>query len=88
MDTRCWNVDMHMIRGEDKPYNYRLFCHDCHLEQPNVNDYEATDKWVRETNVGMYEKIREIFDTLWKDVTNHWGENLNNSTKKWRMQKD
>jgi len=100
MDTRCWrcgykrhtekcHVIPYSLGGEDKPYNYRLFCHDCHLEQPNVNDYEATDKWVRETNVGMYDsfwKIREIFDTLWKDVTNHWGENLNNSTKKWMSQ--
>lgn len=97
MDTHCWrcgykrhtetcHVIPYALGGEDSPYNYRLFCHDCHLEQPNVNDYDATDKWVRETNVGMYEsfwKIREIFASLWHDVTNHWGEKLNNSTKEW-----
>ena len=28
-------------------------------------------------------KIREIYNLLWKDVTNHWGEKLNESTKEW-----
>ena len=97
MNTRCWrcgherhtekcHVIPYSLGGEDKPYNYRLFCSDCHLEQPNVNDYDATDEWVRETNVGSYDcfwKIREIFNTLWEDVTRHWGQKLNNSTKEW-----
>lgn len=100
MDTHCWrcgherptercHVIPHSLGGEDKPHNYRLFCRDCHFEQPNVNDYEATDKWVRETNVGMYNtfwKIREIYDSVFDDVTWHWGENLNNSTKEWMNQ--
>ena len=97
MDKRCWrcgyetstercHVIPHSLGGKDEPSNYRLFCHDCHLEQPNVNDYDATDNWVRETNVGTYDvfwEIREIFDELQEEVTFHWGEKLNLSTKKW-----
>ena len=97
MDTRCWrcgykrhtekcHVIPYSLGGDDKPHNYRLFCHDCHLEQPNVNDYEETDKWVRETNVGTYNtfwKVREIHSSLYNEVTNHWGESLNDATKKW-----
>lgn len=97
MDTHCWrcgyerhtercHVIPYSLGGEDKPSNYRLFCPDCHLEQPNVNDYDATDKWVRETNVGSYNsfwKIREIYRSIFTDVTYHFGQNLNKSTKEW-----
>ena len=97
MDTRCWrcgyesdtekcHVIPYSLGGEDKPQNYRLFCYRCHLEQPNVNDYDATDKWVKETNVGSYDsfwKIREIYKSVFDDVTYHFGEKLNKSTKEW-----
>lgn len=97
MDTHCWrcgyetatercHVIPHSLGGKDEPSNYRLFCYDCHLEQPNVNDYDATDEWVRETNVGMYNsfwKIREIYNEVLEEVTFHWGQKLNESTKKW-----
>ena len=97
MDTHCWrcgyethtercHVIPHALGGKDEPSNYRLFCSSCHKEQPNVKDYNATDKWVRETNVGVYEqfwKIREIFISTINDVTNHWGEKWNYSTKEW-----
>ena len=72
--------------GKDEASNYRLFCYSCHIEQPNVNDYGATDEWVRRTNVGTYNtfwKVRKIYNSLWKDVTNHWGQDLNESTKAW-----
>jgi len=99
MHNRCWrcgykrhtekcHVIPYSLGGEDIPSNYRLFCHDCHLEQPNVNDYNATDNWVRETNVGTYDcfwKIREIFYSVRDDVTYHFGEKLNNSTKEWMV---
>jgi hypothetical protein len=74
------------LGGEDTPSNYRLFCNDCHREQPNVKDYDATDKWVRETNVGMYNifwKIREIFQSIGDDISYHWGDTPNSSTKEW-----
>jgi len=97
MDTHCWrcgyeshtercHVIPHALGGKDEPSNYRLFCSSCHKEQPNVNDYNATDEWVRKTNVGVYEqfwKIREIFISTVNDVTNHWGEKWNYSTKEW-----
>lgn len=101
MHNRCWrcgyerytercHVIPYSLGGEDKPSNYRLFCPDCHLEQPNVNDYNATDEWVRETNVGSYDsfwKIRKIFKSVFDDATWHFGEKLNESTKKWMATK-
>ena len=45
---------------------------------------------MRETNVGTYNtfwKIRKIFISLFDEVTNHWGQQLNLSTKKW-MEKE
>ena len=98
MDTHCWrcghktpdvqrcHVIPYSLGGKDEASNYRLFCYSCHVEQPNVKDYEATDKWVRETNVGTYNtfwKVREIHSSLYNEVTNHWGESLNDATKKW-----
>tara|TARA_Y100000114_G_C11530968_1_gene218007 strand:- start:41 stop:523 length:483 start_codon:yes stop_codon:yes gene_type:complete len=98
MDTHCWrcghetpdvercHVIPYSLGGKDEASNYRLFCYSCHIEQPNVNDYGATDEWVRRTNVGTYNtfwKVRKIYNSLWKDVTNHWGQDLNESTKKW-----
>jgi hypothetical protein len=97
MDTHCWrcgyerhtekcHVVPHSLGGEDKPYNYRLFCHDCHLEQPNVNDYKATDEWVRRTCVGTYNtfwKHRENFWRTYLKTTSHWGEKINQETAKW-----
>lgn len=97
METYCWrcgcerhtercHVVPHSLGGEDTPSNYRLFCKDCHREQPNVKDYDATDKWVRETNVGTYNmfwKIREIFQSVGDEVSWHWGDTLNSSTKQW-----
>ena len=101
MDTRCWrcghekntqrcHVIPHSLGGEDKPYNYRLFCELCHFEQPNVFDYNATDKWVRDTCVGSYDVFwtyREIWYKLDKQVSVHWGENLNKSTIEWKLNK-
>ena len=98
MDTRCWrcgyerptercHVIPDALGGEDKPSQYRLLCNDCHLENPNVNDPNAMDEWIRSTGVGVYDtfwRIREIWDSVWEDVTFHWGEkHLSNSTKEW-----
>ena len=97
MDTRCWrcgyerntercHVIPDSLKGEDTPSNYRLLCHDCHLEAPNVNDPNAMDNWIRATGVGMYDifwKIREIWKSCLEDVTYHWGENFNDSTLEW-----
>jgi hypothetical protein len=97
MDTRCWrcgyerntercHVIPDSLEGEDTPSNYRLLCHDCHLEGPNVNDPNAMDEWIRSTGVGMYDtfwKIREIWKSCWEDITYHWGENFNDSTLEW-----
>jgi len=97
MDIRCWRCGYkrntercHIIPdsldGKDTPSNYVLLCNDCHIEAPNVNDPNEMDNWIRSTNVGMYDnfwKIREVWDSVWKDVTNHWGEKLNDSTKEW-----
>ena len=98
MATRCWrcgyeretercHVIPKSLGGEDKPYNYRLFCHDCHLEQPNVNDYEATDKWVRKTCYGFYDtfwEVRKITKEVLDETTIHWGQpGINESTKDW-----
>jgi len=66
MNKLCWrcghkrktqkcHVIPYSLGGKDIPSNYRLFCHDCHLEQPNVNDYNATDKWVRDTRSCTYD---------------------------------
>jgi len=82
---RC-HVIPYSLGGEDIPSNYRLFCHDCHLEQPNVNDYEATDKWVRETNIGTYNifwVIRETFDEVYEETISHFGKKTNQSTLEW-----
>jgi len=98
MDTRCWrcgyerntqraHVIPDTLGGEDIPSQYRLLCDDCHKENPNVNDPNAMDEWIRSTGVGMYDafwKIREVWDSLWEDVTWHWGEKqLSDSTKEW-----
>ena len=97
MNTRCWrcgyerntercHVIPDSLKGKDIPSNYRLLCHDCHLENPNVNDPDAMDIWIRSTSVGMYDtfwKIREIYASVWDDATYHWGEKLNYSTKEW-----
>ena len=97
MNTRCWrcgykrntercHVIPHSLGGIDEPSNYRLLCHDCHLENPNVNDPNAMDNWIRSTGIGQYDafwKIRECFDSVWEEVTIHWGEKLNDSTKEW-----
>ena len=97
MNTRCWrcgykrntercHVIPHSLEGIDEPSNYRLLCHDCHLENPNVNDPNAMDDWIRSTGIGQYDafwKIRECFDSVWEEVTIHWGEKLNDSTKEW-----
>jgi len=97
MNTRCWrcgykrntercHVIPHSLEGIDEPSNYRLLCHDCHLENPNVNDPNAMDDWIRSTGIGQYDafwKIRECFDSVWEEVTYHWGEKLNDSTKEW-----
>ena len=97
METRCWrcgyerkteraHVIPDSLKGEDKAYNYRLLCHECHLENPNVNDPNEMDNWIRSTGVGVYDtfwEIRKIWDSVWEDSTYHWGEKLNDSTKEW-----
>tara|TARA_B100001057_G_scaffold442539_1_gene478006 strand:+ start:518 stop:1051 length:534 start_codon:yes stop_codon:yes gene_type:complete len=101
MHSHCWrcgyerhtekcHVVPHSLGGEDKPYNYRLFCHDCHLEQPNVNDFKATDEWVRRTCVPTYNtfwKHRENFLRTYFKTTYHWGEKINQETAKWIINK-
>ena len=97
METRCWrcgyerkteraHVIPDSLKGEDKAYNYRLLCHECHLENPNVNDPNEMDNWIRSTGVGVYDtfwEIRKIWDSVWEDSTYHWGKKLNDSTKEW-----
>jgi len=34
----------------------------------------------------IFWKIRETYDSVFDDVTWHWGENLNNSTIEWMNQ--
>ena len=74
MATHCWrcaeetktercHVIPHSLGGKDEPYNYRLFCNSCHLEQPNVNNYDATDKWVRDTQKDI-QRIRDAGTSL------------------------
>ena len=101
MHTHCWrcghetntqrcHVIPDSLGGEDKPYNYRLFCEFCHKEQPNVNDYDATDRWVRKTNIDYYNlfwKLRKAWFLLGEEISYHWGENINQSTHKWRVEK-
>ena len=84
---RC-HVIPDSLGGKDIPSNYRLLCHSCHKENTNVNDPAAMDKWIKETMVTCYNtfwKIREIYNSIWEDVTNHWGEKLNKTTKKWMV---
>jgi hypothetical protein len=107
MATHCWrcgheretercHVIPYSLGGEDVPSNYRLFCHDCHLQQPNVAEYSATDEWVRKTCVPYYnhfwkinqpnleEKIQELIKKYYKQVTRHFGEKtLNDETALW-----
>ena len=101
MDTHCWrcgheshtekcHVIPDSLDGVDEPSNFRLFCPNCHLEQPNVNDYDATDNWVRKTSVGFYNVFwtyREIWYKLGFQTINHWGQNTNAETIKWRVKK-
>ena len=99
MDTHCWrcghervtqrcHVIPDSLKGKDIPSNYRLFCYDCHLEQPNVNDPNATDEWVRSTNIGYYNlfwKLREVWWKLSDEISFHWGEDVNRSTQEWKI---
>ena len=106
MHNRCWRCGYerptercHVIPaslgGSDTPSNYRLLCHDCHLEAPNVADPDAMDKWIRDT-------CHSTYDDFWKEKDKqfslikkyseqaimHWGEkNFNSSTKKWIAEK-
>lgn len=98
MATHCWRCayereteKCHVVPksrgGEDLPSNYRLLCQDCHLENPNVKDPDEMDKWIRKTNVGMYNifwKLRKIAEETRNDTCEHWGTGkLNNATRMW-----
>lgn len=98
MSSRCWrcgyeretercHVIPKSLGGPDIPSNYRLLCHDCHHEAPNVNDPNAMDDWIRETCAPFYDtywKIRNITEDVIKDTSWHFGHSdLNESTKKW-----
>ena len=83
---RC-HVIPDSLGGADSPENFRLLCEPCHLEAPNVDDPEAMDQWIRQTNVGEYElfwKLRDVYVSTYEKAIIHWGEGaLNSSTKKW-----
>lgn len=99
MSTHCWrcgykdqgtercHVIPHALGGEDTPSNFRLLCHQCHKEAPNVNDYNEMDNWIRRTCVPAYNtfwQIREIANEVIDKTTRHWGINkLNESTQDW-----
>ena len=98
MHSHCWrcgcddkstercHVIPDSLGGEDTPSNYRLLCNRCHLEAPNVNDNNEMDKWIRRTNIGVYNtfwKVRESFIEAHDKATLHWGQNMNQSTKNW-----
>ena len=102
MNTRCWrcgyerntercHVIPHSLEGDDVPSNYRLLCHDCHHEAPNVNDPNEMDNWIRRTNVGLYDtfwKIRELVSEIYEDTSIHFGHSgMNTSTKEWAAKK-
>ena len=86
---RC-HVIPHSLGGVDEPHNYRLLCPTCHRNQPNVDDYEATDLWIRETHVGHYGLLHKIVNTwnpIWNSVTVHWGDSVNRETMRWATKK-
>lgn len=66
---RCWRCGCekslercHIVPdsfgGEDKPSNFVLLCHRCHLENPNVTDPEIMWDWLRAYGTSFY-------DTFW-----------------------
>ena len=99
MHSHCWRCGhndqnterCHVIPaalgGEDIPSNYRLLCNRCHHEAPNVNDPDEMDKWIRRTNIGVYNifwHVRESLGNAIEETTRHWGHNkLNASTEEW-----
>jgi len=105
MDTRCWrcgyerttercHVIPKSLNGPDVPSNYRLLCHDCHLENPNVNDPTEMDKWIRRTCVPTYDtfwRYREakyLLQEIQSNTIIHFGEKETSAaTKKWVIEK-
>lgn len=105
MDTRCWrcgyerttercHVIPKSLNGPDVPSNYRLLCHDCHLENPNVNDPTEMDKWIRRTCVPTYDtfwRYREakyLLQEIQSNTIIHFGETETSAaTKKWVIEK-
>ena len=70
--------------------NLRFRCDNIQFLLSNVNDYDATDNWVRKTSVGFYNVFwiyREIWYKLGFQTINHWGQNTNAETMKWRVKK-
>jgi len=102
MHCRCWrcgyerptercHVVPASLGGPDTPSNYRLLCHECHLEAPNVADEEAMDKWIRDTCCSSYDTFwehRELVKKYSYRAIIHFGEKtFNYSTKKWIAEK-
>ena len=94
---RCWrcgyirslercHIVPDSVNGKDIPSNYVLLCNDCHLENPNVKDTTEMWKWIRSTSSPMYDTFWEIRNTMKEvisETTDHFGETMNESTKKW-----
>ena len=57
LPTQRCHVIPAALGGKDTPSNYRLLCETCHLDAPNVNEYEAMDKWIWATQQAHRETI-------------------------------
>lgn len=100
--THCWrcghdneptercHVIPDALGGEDVSSNFRLLCKGCHLEAPNVNDPKAMDEWIKTTKLSGYNvfwNLRKIINEVYGEVTHHWGEEINQSTSNWAVEK-
>ena len=62
------------LEGKDDPSNLILLCSGCHVEAPNVTDSEYMWEWIKNTNVGFYDKF--WLDRFIKEYTNEYGDEL------------
>lgn len=45
----------HSLGGKDSPDNLVLFCHRCHIENPNINDPQIMWDWIRIYGTSFYD---------------------------------